>query len=183
MCIKAIPLFHCSVTSLPSHSQSWVLPTRLPWSWWHHLLFQWLGSFLQHHAWQDHMCSSDPELENVMIKYHLRQRLPGHCAVVHSLPQSLTPCIYTSHKNVSWTKTIPTLWLLVVCIGGLWKAVEWVVVGVQCILMCMEHELSCEWLQLNCYWACQIQSVLYAEAIEFMSSAKFVWSTGAWVML
>ena len=26
-------------------------------------------------------------------------------------------------------------------------------------------------------------SCMYAEAIEFMSSAKFVWSTGAWVML
>ena len=29
------------------------------------------------------------------------------------------------------------LCLLVVFIGGLWKAVEWVVLGVECMLMCM----------------------------------------------
>ena len=43
------------------------------------------------------------------------------------------------------------LCLLVVCIGGLWKAVGWVVLGVECMLMCMGSELCCGWLQCSCY--------------------------------
>ena len=55
-------------------------------------------------------------------------------------------------NNLLWSKHL--LWAFyqlclafVVCIGGLWKAVEWV-----CMLTCMENELCCEWLQLSCYW-------------------------------
>ena len=43
------------------------------------------------------------------------------------------------------------LCLLVVCIGGLWKAVGREVVGVQCMLMCMESVLRCGWVQCSCY--------------------------------
>ena len=35
------------------------------------------------------------------------------------------------------------LCLLVVCMGGLWKPVGWVVLGEQCMLMCMGSRLSC----------------------------------------
>ena len=41
--------------------------------------------------------------------------------------------------------------LLVVCREGLWKAVGSVVVGVWCILMCMESELCCGLLECSCY--------------------------------
>ena len=41
------------------------------------------------------------------------------------------------------------LCLLVVCIGGLWKAVGWVVLGVDCMLICMGSELCCGRLQCN----------------------------------
>ena len=39
----------------------------------------------------------------------------------------------------------------IMCIGELWKAVECVVLGVKCMLTCMESEFCCGWLQCNCY--------------------------------
>ena len=56
--------------------------------------------------------------------------------------------------------TIPTscailpyyaLCLLVVCIERLWKAVGWVVLGLECMLMCIGSELFCGWLQCSSY--------------------------------
>ena len=44
------------------------------------------------------------------------------------------------------------LCLLVVCIGGLWKAVGWVVLGVDCMLICMGRELCCGRLQCSMEW-------------------------------
>ena len=41
--------------------------------------------------------------------------------------------------------------VFVVFIGGLWKAVGWVVLGVECMLMCMGGELCCGRLQCSCY--------------------------------
>ena len=37
----------------------------------------------------------------------------------------------------------------VMYIGGLWKALEWLVLGVQYMLTCMKIELCCGWLQFN----------------------------------
>ena len=36
--------------------------------------------------------------------------------------------------------------LIVVCSGGLWKAVGWVVLGVKCMLMCTGNELHMLWV-------------------------------------
>ena len=41
------------------------------------------------------------------------------------------------------------LCLLVACIGGLWKAVGWVVPGVECMLIRIGSELCCGRLQCN----------------------------------
>ena len=56
-----------------------------------------------------------------------------------------------NHPYISVHFATYALCLLVVCIGGLWKAVGWVVLGVQCMLMCMGSELCCGWLQCSCY--------------------------------
>ena len=71
------------------------------------------------------------------------------------------------------------LCLLFVWIGGLWKAVGWVVLR-GCVVHVDVHRkvLCCGWLQLNCYWAWQMWSLLYAETVVCMSSAK---SVGVWV--
>ena len=39
--------------------------------------------------------------------------------------------------------------MFVVWIGGMYKVVEWVVLVLLCMLMCMESELCCGWPQLK----------------------------------
>ena len=70
------------------------------------------------------------------------------------------------------------LGLLVVCGGGLWKAVWWVLLSVQCMLMCMGSKLCCEWLQCTMY-ILVLRSVLHAcRKLECMGSAGSVWYVG-----
>ena len=43
--------------------------------------------------------------------------------------------------------------------------------------------MCCGWLQRNCYCAWQMWSVMYAEAVECISSAESVWHVGVSVVL
>ena len=60
----------------------------------------------------------------------------------------------------------------VVSIGGLWKAVGWVVLGVECMLMCMESELCCGWLQCTC--SCYTEHRRYG--LSWMQKLRSAWA-------
>ena len=91
--------------------------------------------------------------------------------------------------------TTYALCLLVVCRGGLWKAVGWVVLGVEWMLMCMGSVLGCGWLQCSCYtehridglsrmqklWSTWGGSVWYV-GVSYVAKFYYCWTWQLWIV-
>ena len=67
--------------------------------------------------------------------------------------------------------------------GRWWNVLAWVVLmGVWCMLMCMESKVYVLWVAATQLLLSMVRSVLYAEAVECTSSAESVWHVRVYVM-